>query len=82
METEYDDATVYQRNADRGAQVIQIDNGKHVTAVVVCAVVCGMSVILAVWAALMARDSITEYRILLNHYMELEAQVEALKHAQ
>lgn len=79
METEYDDAAIYQRNADRGAQVIQIDSSKHVNAVAVCAIVCGMSVVLALVSAIVAWNAATEYRIVLNHTMELEAKVTAME---
>jgi mannose/fructose/N-acetylgalactosamine-specific phosphotransferase system component IID len=83
VDTEYDDAGIdpgiYQRNADRGAQVIQIDSSKHVQAITVCAAICGMSVVFALIAAIVAWNAATEYRVLLNHTMELEAKVTAME---
>lgn len=72
---------------EQSAQVIQIDNGKHVNAVAICAALCGIASVFAMWAALTAWNAITEYRVMLNHTMELEAQqkvqsreLEELKH--
>ncbi len=66
-------------NGERGAQIIQIDNGKAVAAVAVCAAFSAACAVLAVWSAFEARDAQTEYRVMLNHSMELEAAVRQLE---
>lgn len=48
---------------NHSAQVVQIDNGKHVTAVALCAAFCGLSLAVSVWAAYTARDAATEARL-------------------
>lgn len=80
-------AAIAQTNSDRSAQVIQIDNGKHVNAVAICASLCGICMVFSLWASVTAWSTGTEYRIQINHTMELEAQqkvlikeVEELKH--
>lgn len=77
VDTEYDDNT--QSAGDRSNQSIVIDNGKYVAAVVMCAAICGMSVMFAWHADKTADNAITEYRVMLNHQMYLENQVENLK---
>lgn len=64
---------------NRSAQVIQLDNGKAVAAVALCAAFSAACAVLAVWAAFEARDAQTEYRVMLNHTMELEAAVRQLE---
>jgi hypothetical protein len=76
---EYEPPFVHGEQGERSAQVIQIDSSKHVAAVTICAAICGMSVILSFIAAIVAWNSATEYRVLLNHTMELEAQVKAME---
>ncbi len=66
------------QSGNRSAQVIQIDSSKHVAAIAICAVVCGVSAALSVWAAVTAQTAATEYRVVLNHYMHLEAQQEVM----
>lgn len=67
-------------NVDRqSASVIQIDAGKHVTAVAICAAFCGLAVVAAIWAAYTARDAATEARLLQQHVMTLEAELKALR---
>lgn len=78
MDTENDyDPT--QRAGDRSNQSIVIDNGKYVAAVVVCAALCGLSMAFAWHADQKADEAITEYRLMLNHQMYLESQLETLK---
>ncbi len=76
-ETEYDDLNVSTDN--RSASIIQIDNGKAVAAVAICAAFAALGVALSVHAYFTARDAATEYRILLNHYMELQAEVKEMR---
>lgn len=79
-------------------QSIIIDTGKHAAIVAICAALCGISVTVAVWCAVQfttlsasyeraASAAGTEYRLQLNHYMDLEArqkvmadEIEELKH--
>lgn len=61
----------------QSASVIQIDAGKHVTAVAICAAFCGIAVVGAIWAAYTARDAATEARLLQQHVMTLEAELKA-----
>lgn len=81
METEYDEdlAQLNQHNATRGAQVIQIDNGKYIAVVAICAALSGVSAVMAYVATQEARNASTEYRVLLNHTMKLENKLEALE---
>lgn len=72
----------YDVTADhQSAQVIQIDSGKHVVLIAICAAICGIALAVSVWAAFEARDAATEarmveYYLLDPHYRtpeELEA---------
>jgi hypothetical protein len=59
----------YDVSADhQSAQVIQIDSGKHVYLVAICAAMCGVAVAVSVWAAFAARDAETEAR-LVEYYL-------------
>lgn len=69
---------VHGEQGDRSAQVINIDNGKYIAVVAVCAALCGVSAVMAYNATNEARNASTEYRVLLNHYMELEASVKEM----
>ena len=90
-----------ETTTDNGsASVIQIDNGKHIAAVAICAALAATAAVIAVWCAWqfttvaaryekVAVDTGTEYRVQLNHYMEIEAkqkvmadEIEELKHGQ
>ena len=60
---------------NRSAQVIQIESGKHLAAVVLCAVIAGASVIYA-WRASEKADRSEERADLLQYYLlELDAKV-------
>lgn len=64
-------------NDNRSAQVIQIDSGKHVAAVVLCALISGASVIFA-WNATEKANRSEERADLLQYYLlELDAKVVA-----
>lgn len=59
-------------NTDRSSQVIQIDSGKHVSAVAICAALCGVSAALSLWAANTAmhaekRTELTNYYLMDPH---------------
>ena len=53
---------------ERSNQVIQIDNGKHVTAVAICAAICGMCLAGFFWVANRASKSEEESR-LVEYYL-------------
>jgi hypothetical protein len=98
MRSEYEPPDIEANNDNRSAQIIQVETGRHVAAVAICAVICGMSVVVAMWcvdrfATISAAyeksqtDMGTEYRLQLNHYMDLEAkqkvmadEIQELKH--
>jgi hypothetical protein len=61
-------------NGERGAQVIQIENGKAVWAVSICGVLAGFAAALSIFAFYTASQSAMESRLLLQHVMELEAR--------
>lgn len=70
-ETEYDDdAGISQRNAQQGAQVIQIDSGKHVALVAVCAALCGFSCAVSAWSAYQASITAKETRLTQYYLMD------------
>lgn len=78
METEYDDIEgISQLNEGRANQSIIIDTGKHAAAIAICAAICGFCFLGAIVAGVIAWQTSTEYRVLLNHTMKLEAQLEA-----
>lgn len=57
---------------NRSAQVITIDSGKHVSAVAICAALCGVSAALSLWAANTAlhaekRTELTNYYLMDPH---------------
>lgn len=75
--------------SERSAQVIQIDSSKHVTAVAVCAVVCGLCLMGTCWSLYQmhwtevhhhddAMDLQDEYQKVRNHVIELEARTKVL----
>ena len=57
-------------NSNRSAQVIQIDSGKHVALVGLCAALCGVAVAVSIWAAYTARDAATESRLTQYYLMD------------
>lgn len=76
---EFDPYSLMNEQGERSASVIQIDTGKHVAAVAICAAICGLSLAVALWAGYQAQVMTTEYRVQINHTMHLEAEQEALK---
>lgn len=64
---------------NRSAQVIQIDNGKAVNMVAMCAAFCGICVAVSVYCFVQLhddlRDSDTEKRLTQQHVMQLEARL-------
>lgn len=54
MSVDYEPPFVHGEQGERSAQVIQIDSGKHVAAVAICAAVCGLAAALAIAALFIA----------------------------
>jgi hypothetical protein len=69
---------VHNDQGERSASIVNIDNGKYIAVVAVCAALCGISAVMAYNATNEARNASTEYRVLLNHYMQLEASVKEM----
>lgn len=69
------DASGAGSSANRNTNVI-IDNGKYVAVVAVCALVAALSAAYAWDAKTQARDTDTNYQVLLNHVTKLESRVE------
>jgi hypothetical protein len=53
---------------NQSASIFNIDNGKYVVVVAMCAAFCGISMAVSVWAAYTARDAATESR-LVQYYL-------------
>ena len=65
-----------EANSDnQSAQVIQIDSGKHLAVVAVCAALCGIAGALSIWAAYTAVRAEREARMLQYYLLELDARV-------
>lgn len=69
------DQAVLSRVDRQSASVIQIDTGKYMNVVAICAAFCGIAVVASIWAAYTARDAATESRLLQQHVMTLEAEL-------
>ena len=83
---EFDYPDIEQTNATRGAQILQIDSSKHISAVALCAIVCGLCAAISWWAVYEQRDTARRYRDdsidmqdkydrERNHVIELEARL-------
>lgn len=66
---------------NRSASVIQIDNGKAVNAVAICAAFCGLCLGVSIWAAYTARDAATEARLAEYEVSKLRGDVDSLERA-
>jgi hypothetical protein len=60
---------------NQSASVIQIDSGKHIAVVALCAALCGMSIVLAGWSAYIATKAERETRMQQYYLLELDAKV-------
>jgi hypothetical protein len=69
---------VHNDQGDRSASIINIDNGKTVAAVAVCAALAGMAAMFAWHATTVADASAMESRLQLNHTMQLQNDVDTL----
>lgn len=68
--SEFDPHSLEANAGTMGAQLIQIDTGKHVIANTICAAVCGACVIIAGGAAWLAIDARTEARLVEYYLMD------------
>ena len=59
----------------QSAQVIQIDSGKHVSVVALCAALCGISVPIAVWSGYRASQAEQEARMLEYYVNEVDGKL-------
>lgn len=66
---------------EQSASVIQIDNGKAVNAVALCAAFCGLCLGVSIWAAYTARDAATEARLTQYELSKLRSDVDSLERA-
>jgi hypothetical protein len=63
----------------QSASYINVDTGKHAIANTLCGIACGISVIATVMLYESYRDNSMELRLLQQHVMSLEAELEARK---
>lgn len=63
----------------QSASYINVDTGKHAIANTLCGIACGVSVVASVLMYDAYRDNSMELRLLQQHVMSLEAQLEARK---
>ncbi len=62
---------------NRSAQVIQIDSGKHIATVAICAALCGICAVFAGWAAFQAAYATKRADMLQYYTMELDGKLMA-----
>lgn len=68
---------VHNDQGDRSASIINIDNGKTVAAVAICAAFAALGVGLSAFACYTATQSAMEARLLQQHVYLLEAKQES-----
>jgi hypothetical protein len=73
------DGSVMSHVEGRSAAYINVDTGKHAIANTLCGIACGISVIASVLLYESYRDNSMELRLLQQHVMSLEAELEARK---
>jgi hypothetical protein len=66
---------------NQSASVIQIDNGKAINAVAICAAFCGLCLGVSIWSAYTARDAATEARLAQYEVSKLRGDVDSLERA-
>jgi hypothetical protein len=72
-------AWVHGEQGERSAQIIQVESGKYAAVVAVCGAICGLSLAVSLWAGYQAQLLTTEYRVAINHSMEVEARLNQLE---
>ncbi len=80
MDTDYLDEPSFVHNdqGDRSAAVINVDLGKHVAAMSIASIVCGICMALSVVCAGIAWWAITEHRVTQGRLQTLMIQQDAL----
>jgi hypothetical protein len=74
-ETEYDGIGI--QDADSASQIIQIDSGKHVAVIAICAAVAGAAAVFA-WHSAIQSDYAVKRADMLQYYtMELDGKLMA-----
>jgi hypothetical protein len=73
------ESSVMSRVDGRSAAYINVDTGKHAIANTLCGIACGVSVVASVLLYGSYRDNSMELRLLQQHVMSLEAELEARK---
>lgn len=68
---------VHGEQGEKSAQVIQIDSGKHIAAVAICAALCGIAAVGACWAAFQATYAQKRADLLQYYVMELDGKLMA-----
>jgi hypothetical protein len=61
------------------SSVIQIDNGKAMTVVALCAAFCGLCLGVSIWSSYTARDAATEARLAQYEVSKLTTDVASLE---
>lgn len=77
-DTEYEEpAFVHNQQGERSASVIQIDNGKAIAAVAICAAFAALGVGLSVHATYVSQQAAMESRLLQEKVNKLQARYDA-----
>jgi hypothetical protein len=72
---------IHAHTDHQSASVIQIDNGKALNVVAICAAFCGLCLGVSIWAAYTARDAATEARLSQYEVSKLRSDVDSLERA-
>lgn len=70
---------VEANNDNRSAQVIQIDSSKHVAAITMCAIICGISLLGCVVFGAVTWNLTIEYSVVKNRQMHMQAELDVMK---
>lgn len=70
MDTENDYPYIGRQEADSASQIIQIDSGKHIAVVALCAALCGIAAVFAGWAAYSSAKTEKELRLVQYYLMD------------
>jgi hypothetical protein len=80
METDYP-PFVHNDQGERSASIIQIDNGKTIAAVAICAAFAALGVGFSTFAVYTAQQAAMEARVFQEKANKLTGELEALKEA-
>jgi uncharacterized protein HemX len=73
--SDYEPPFVHNDQGERSASIVQIDNGKTVAAVAICAAFAALGVGLSAFSVYTAQQSAMEARILSQQVIELRAEL-------